>query len=654
MYIGPDLTSGVPPESAQADLILELLANRTELNLQGIAISVVDALTIQPIVDKAINDYKIPIITFDSDAPESRRLSYVGTDNYFFGTQLAKVLKRVHPQPGQFAIVSALPPNIEEREKGVRDLLVTEGWEEVADSPSNMNFSSTLVVDQMFSFAETHPDLTAIIPVMGAGMRAADYWVNFTKAHPEILLVVGDAMANQLELLDRQQAHGLVGQLPFEMGLLSLQKLYTMYDTTNYTESMSPDDEFIGTNVLEHLLVPLILPENEVNHNLVGELRYVGYTLFAIVASMVIGFSTWTYANRNARVVKAAQPVFLIALAAGTFFMASAVVPLGFDDTTHAPTEHHNVAICMSPFWLLAFGFSLTFSSLFAKIYRVKVLFESASRFSRAKSSELEAILIPLSGLMVANGVILTCWTVFDPMTYVRLEHTGRDGWDRAVSTYGTCQGDNAMAYLIPLTIVNGTMLIFANWIAYKARGIEEEFAESKYVGISMMSMLQAFVSGIPILLITRESPQAYYMVQVFMVFITCSGILVLMFVPKIVMFEQFKNQPAAAQRARMQQSIRRSSVSGLKVSSAGFTPSTRSLGPDKSEQFPTLSMQDQSKNAAPSDLDISDLDIPDIKVFDDNDTGNALSPLELVNVLNEGANEDRHNGKKFSKFSFM
>jgi ABC-type sugar transport system substrate-binding protein len=470
---------------AQVELLAELLSNRTQLNLQGLAVSVVNATVIGSIIEEFMS-LNIPVLTFDSDAVDSKRIAYVGTDNYFFGTQLAKVLKQVHPSPGRFAIVSATSPNIIEREQGVRDHLIREGWEEVSTSPSDMNSNSTLVVENMFDFAQNHPDLTAIIPVMGAGMRAPDnYWSKFVKAHPEILLVVGDAMPNQLELLDRQQCDGLVGQLPYEMGVLSMDTLFQIY-TTN---SMLSTDSFIGTNVLEHLLIPLVLPELKVDHNLVGELRYVGYCLFASVAAVAIGFSCWTFVNRNARVVKVAQPLFLMLVAAGTFLMAAAVLPLGFDDFTHDLNDlSHGIGICMAPFWFLAFGFSLTFSSLFAKIYRVNLLFEAAKRFARMEAS-IASILSPLILLSLANGIILTTWTIISPLKYVRVEHSGTDGWDRAISDFGTCQGENSKAFIIPLAFVNGIMLVFANWIAYKTRRLDEEFSESKYVG-----MVSAFI----------------------------------------------------------------------------------------------------------------------------------------------------------------
>jgi ribose transport system substrate-binding protein len=59
----------------------------------------------------------IPVITFDSDAPNSKRIVYIGTDNYF-GVQPAKVLKQVGPIiVEEYMTVGSLSPNLV---KGVR------------------------------------------------------------------------------------------------------------------------------------------------------------------------------------------------------------------------------------------------------------------------------------------------------------------------------------------------------------------------------------------------------------------------------------------------------------------------------------------------------------------------------------------------------
>ena len=54
------------------------------------------------------------------------------------------------------------------------------------------------------------------------GQRCED----FVAENCNITLVCGDSMEKQLDLMAQKKVDGLVGQLPYEMGLLSIQKLY--------------------------------------------------------------------------------------------------------------------------------------------------------------------------------------------------------------------------------------------------------------------------------------------------------------------------------------------------------------------------------------------------------------------------------------------
>jgi len=358
-------------------------------------------------------------------------------------------------------------------------------------------------------------------------------------------------MPNQLELLDQQYCQGLVGQLPYEMGKLAIDTLYELV-TSDQEGSRPMPKEFIGTNVLEHIFVPLTLPELIHDENLIGELRYIGYILFGMVAVMSIGFSVWVYLNRTVRVVRVAQPRFLILVAFGVMVLCATILPLGYDDST----AEHYVAICMGPMWFLTLGFSITFSSLFAKIYRVHVLFQRGINFSRIRMSEKD-VLVPLFLVLAINISILTAWTVLNPLRYQRLDHAGTDGWNRPISSFGTCHSDESpLPFVIPLGLVNGLMLVFANWSAYRARKINVEFSESRYIAWAMASMLQAALSGIPLLFVVKESPQAFYLVLVFNIFIMSTVILLLIFVPKMVLYRALHKEPSQNQAQMLHQSI--------------------------------------------------------------------------------------------------
>ena len=104
----------------QAQIIESLI----ERKVDGIAISVNDADALQPTIDKAM-DAGIPVVTFDSDAPKSKRISYYGTNNPASGRTMGENLVKYMGKKGKIAILMGTPgaPNLEERKNALLDYL---------------------------------------------------------------------------------------------------------------------------------------------------------------------------------------------------------------------------------------------------------------------------------------------------------------------------------------------------------------------------------------------------------------------------------------------------------------------------------------------------------------------------------------------------
>ena len=145
---------------------------------------------------------------------------------------------------------------------------------------------------------------------------------------------------------------------------------------------------------------------------------------------------------------------------------------------------------------------------------------------------------------------------------YVRSNKPGLDGWSRVISTYGGCQCDNPWPFAASLGLINLGVLAMANWQAYKSRKILSEFAESKYIAICMLSLLEALLIGIPILVVVRNSPRAFYLTISFMIFVVCMGVLLLIFVPKISMAADYSRRSEVEQRSMLSDRIRVSAAS--------------------------------------------------------------------------------------------
>jgi hypothetical protein len=99
--------------------------------------------------------------------------------------------------------------------------------------------------------------------------------------------------------------------------------------------------------------------------------------------------------------------------------------------------------------------------------------------------------------------------------------------------------------------------LVIACWQAFEARNIQSEFAETKYIGLAVFFLSQAFLTGIPVVAITRDIPEAFYLVLSFLVFMVCMAVLSLIFLPKIIMQRAYAKLSLAEQRKKMSVSIR-------------------------------------------------------------------------------------------------
>ena len=214
--------------ATQAQIIQDFITQKVD----GLAISVADVAAMTKSIEAA-TAAGIPVITFDADAPGSKRIAYIGTNNKEFGIALGKQLRQLRPDGGKYAMVSGGPgaKNLAERVDGVREALKGSKWTEVKGSPTFCNDDPVLAVQQMTDLRTATPDLAAIVPVGGWPMFAPEGFKAFASKNKKDIdsgkftLVVADTLRMQLELLSEGYANALVGQRPFEMGEKSMDVL---------------------------------------------------------------------------------------------------------------------------------------------------------------------------------------------------------------------------------------------------------------------------------------------------------------------------------------------------------------------------------------------------------------------------------------------
>jgi ribose transport system substrate-binding protein len=120
--LGVELIWTAPPKTdaaAQAKVIDRLIREK----IDAIGLSVTEPAALRNAIDRATAT-GIAVATWDSDAPDSRRLFYLGTDNHAGGVRCGALMKRLLGEKGgKVAVLTGIAGafNLEERVRGFRE-----------------------------------------------------------------------------------------------------------------------------------------------------------------------------------------------------------------------------------------------------------------------------------------------------------------------------------------------------------------------------------------------------------------------------------------------------------------------------------------------------------------------------------------------------
>ncbi|WP_186577055.1 substrate-binding domain-containing protein [Aquibacillus kalidii] len=146
-------------------------------DVDGIAIGPTDPGVLTPLIDKAM-DLGINVICFDTDAPKSKRLSYIGTDNLAAGKHLGDTVAKLLNQKGKVIVSSGLSTmdNLNTRIEGLKGSFRNYPDMEIMEiSYSNGTPANTLKnIEKMVA---SHPDFDALVGIDSlSGPAAITVW----------------------------------------------------------------------------------------------------------------------------------------------------------------------------------------------------------------------------------------------------------------------------------------------------------------------------------------------------------------------------------------------------------------------------------------------------------------------------------------------
>jgi ribose transport system substrate-binding protein len=228
--------------TAQVNIVESLIAK----GVSGIAISANDPDGVTSVINKAIAA-GIPVITFDSDAPNSSRLAYIGTDNYKAGREAGKQFIKHQGPKGEYAIMTgglgAL--NLNERIRGFRDELKAQNTElkELNLLACNEDPNQALIQIEDVTRAQAGLDGWLITGCWATVTQEASF-LNALNHRRDMVVVSFDTEKEELLLVKAGLVQALVGQRPFENGKTCVEVLYDVV-----VNKKALEEEFLDTGL---------------------------------------------------------------------------------------------------------------------------------------------------------------------------------------------------------------------------------------------------------------------------------------------------------------------------------------------------------------------------------------------------------------------
>lgn len=198
------------------------------LNPTGMAVTCMDADAYKPSIDNAVAG-GIPVVTFDSDSPESARTTFIGTSNYDAGVTAANYIGEKLGGQGRVACLTRTgQSNINERIQGFTDTLASKypGIEvvQVVDAGNDENEAAT----NMSGLLATDSDIDYVFAALQQAVLGTETALAEANLTGKIKIVGFDTDTTTLDSIQSGSVEATLSQSPYAEGFWSMMYVYML------------------------------------------------------------------------------------------------------------------------------------------------------------------------------------------------------------------------------------------------------------------------------------------------------------------------------------------------------------------------------------------------------------------------------------------
>ncbi|MET0794748.1 MAG: substrate-binding domain-containing protein [Polyangiaceae bacterium] len=235
------------PPNGTLDEQNQILQNLVSQGYDGIAVSAIapkDQTT-------QLNDVaaRTNLLTFDSDAAQSNRLLFIGTNNYAAGKALGGEIVKLLPKGGKIAVFvgTFAADNAAQREKGIEDAIAGHGIEVVDKREDNTDRARAR--SNVEDIVNARHDLSLVVGLWNYNGSAIAAALEGLGKKGSVLAAVFDEDEGTLDGIANGTIQATVVQKPFQFGYLASKWMHDLAVKHDATKAALPPGGVIDTGV---------------------------------------------------------------------------------------------------------------------------------------------------------------------------------------------------------------------------------------------------------------------------------------------------------------------------------------------------------------------------------------------------------------------
>ncbi|NRD77789.1 sugar-binding protein [Bacillus sp. BRMEA1] len=207
----------VGPKQANIDVHLKTIEMAAASKVDGIMTQGLDD-QFTPLINRIV-EQGIPVVTVDTDTVNSKRLAYIGTDNYYSGYLAGKAMIADTKGKANVAIItgSFYKNHQQERVKGFEDAVKSEKGIHIIDVEES-EISRVRAAEKTYQILQNHPNVNAFFGTSALDGVGIAQVVEQYKKPGQIYIISFDTLPETLEYIRKGTIQATVVQEPYQMG----------------------------------------------------------------------------------------------------------------------------------------------------------------------------------------------------------------------------------------------------------------------------------------------------------------------------------------------------------------------------------------------------------------------------------------------------